>query len=472
MKELSLKYPVIPKILTWRGLRKLAGTWLEEWPVAYTYAPDGRAHPHFIQTAVSAGRFAATDPAIMTSPKEYHLELASGERFDFSFRDMVICPPGFYGLGYDYSQIELRALAGESGETVLAEAFARGDDVHSLTASRMLNIPLDQVDKKEHRPKGKTLNFAMNYQMGVDGLADRLGISKEEAQELYDAFFAGYPSIKGYMERCTSSARRSGCVWTRFGRKVVIWEYDDPKQFVQAHGDRVAGNAPIQGGAADYMKIAMIRTRAALDRAGIRDKVRLWLNMHDALEFYVHESLTPLDVIKILQPAVVFTLPQIAHWPPMVADWHVWEKWGSPRGLALEFGPDGKVAAVTEEEAEEAPPPRASWITDEDLEAGPDLGAADWLAAPEKPAQAAPQAIPPGSRLVVVVPAVPTPEDFARLVRLARSRPGDLPVHLRTPDGTLLVSSGCGLTGDSRPEVALILRGAELVLESPVTAAA
>jgi DNA polymerase I-like protein with 3'-5' exonuclease and polymerase domains len=468
MKELSLKHEVIKKILTWRGLRKLVTTWLEVWPVAFSYAPDGRAHPHFIQTAVSAGRFAATDPAIMTAPKEYHLELATGQRFDFNFRDLVICPPGWYGLGWDYSQIELRVLAGEAGETVLAEAYARGDDVHSLTASRMLGIPLDQVDPKTHRQTGKTLNFAMNYQMGVDGLADRLGISKDEAQELYDAFFAGYPMIKRYMDRCTSSARREGCVWTRLGRKVVIWEYDDPKVFVQAHGDRVAGNAPIQGGAADYMKVAMVRARAALRKAGIHDKVRVWLNMHDALEFYVHGSLSPLEVVRVLQPAVVWTHPLIAHWPPMVADWHVWDKWGSPRKLELDFGPDGSVAAVTEDTPAEAPLPRASWvIADPEEDEGPELDpvSPDLLRLPAVPA-----APPPDSLVVIDVPATPEPDDFARLLRLVQSSPGPAQAFLSTPDGMLKLSDGCRIDL-GQPEVALILRGAAVRIEIPVAAA-
>jgi hypothetical protein len=216
------------------------------------------------------------------------------------------------------------------------------------------------------------------------------------------------------------------------------------------------------------MKVSMIRARKAIADAGWSDRVRLWLNMHDALEYYVHESLSPLEVIKVLQPAVVWTHPLIAHWPPMVADWHIWEAWGSPRDLKLEFGPSGEVTEVREVKPEKpAEPPPAAWITDSggEDEAPVSLDLAVPVVVPP-PAGAA-----PGSRLIIEMAALPDAEDFGRLLRLAEITPGSVPVLLVTPDGSVKVSDGCGLTEASAPEVALILRGARLRAEAPVGSA-
>jgi DNA polymerase I-like protein with 3'-5' exonuclease and polymerase domains len=480
MKGLSQQYPVVRKILTWKSLTKLQGTYLEVYEGEYSYAPDGRAHPSFLQHGVPAGRFAAAEPPVQQSPKKYHCELADGTTFDFSFRDAICAPPGWYILGYDYSQIELRVLAGEAGETALIEAFARGEDVHRKTAALMLGKPLGQVTD-EDRQLGKTMNFALGYQMGVDGLADRLGITKDEAQRLFDQYFGVYTRIKAYMERTVAGAKSRGYVTTRFGRVVRIWEFLAAERYVYAEGERLAGNAPIQGGAADYMKIAMVRARRALRQAGLTESVRLFLNMHDALDFYVRDDIPPAQVIRVLQPAVVFP---VDGWPPMVAEWHAGRRWGSVR--QLELLADGSVAV----KQEEAPAPQGTTDGDPDEEdASPGIrwsgapaapasrlpshssggaarGAGLWRG-PDQPDRAAePDAGTPDTpprEVIITVTHMPTQAQYEEFCRMAF--PGPHPAVLRTPQGDVQLA-GCIITPAHEPRVSMALGGASVAYAS------
>lgn len=332
LKTLAEQYPVVKRITHWKSLKKLLGTYLEPYPVKYSYAPDGRTHPSHLQHGVPAGRFAVLGPPYQQSPKKYHFELATGETFDFNFRDAICSPPGWYMIGFDYAQQELRVLAGEAGETAMIEAFALGIDVHKRTAALMFGKELDEVVPEE-RSIGKTIGLALGYQLGVDGLADRLGVPNERAQELYDTFFSIYSRIKGYLERTIAAAKAQGYIVTKFGRVVRIWEFESTQRHIYAQGERLAGNAPIQGaGTGDYPKIAMVRARKALRDAGLADKVKLVMNVHDALEFYARDDVSPGEIIRVLQPAVVFP---VDGWPPIVAEWHVGRKWGSVRDVEL-----------------------------------------------------------------------------------------------------------------------------------------
>lgn len=478
---LSKQYPVVKKLLTWKSLKKLTGTYLDVYEKRFGWADDGRTHPSHIQHAVAAGRIAVADWPYQQSPKEYHLELESGDRFDFNFRNGVKAPAGWYMLGFDYSQAELRVLAGEAGEAALIEAFANGEDVHVKTAALMLHMAVADV-ADEHRKIGKTLNFAMGYQMGVDGLADRLGISKEEAEDLFAQYFAIYPRIKSYMERIVGEAQRTGYVFTRFGRRIRIWEFESTERYMISQGERLAGNAPIQGGAADYMKLAMMRARAALDAAGLRDRVRLVMNIHDALEFYVRDDVDPAEVIRVLQPAVVFPVPG---WPPMAADWHVGRRWGDVR--ELELLDDGTVRVKGAEPGAELV--NVADDPDEDGPALPDVdaaslravlgretaggGAVEVMAGPavEPPVEAGGldagravgAAVPgadggaPARTVVVDVPGMPTLEQ-AQALRASLARiPGLNTVVLVTPQGRVQVPGTSALEPSHQPDVALIL---------------
>lgn len=483
LKGLSDQYPAVSRILNWKSLKKLLGTYLETYEAKYSYAADGRTHPSHLQHGVPAGRFAVADPPYQQSPKKYHYELPTGETFDFNFRDGIISPPGWYILGFDYSQIELRVLAGEAGETALIEAFARGEDVHSKTAALMLGKPMAEVTPDD-RAIGKTMNFALAYQMGVDGLADRLGITKDEAQGLFDTYFAAYPRIKSYLERIVSGAKARGYITTKFGRVVRIWEFESAERYVYSEGERLAGNAPIQGaGTGDYPKIAMVRAAAALRAAGLHDKVRLVMNIHDALEFYVRDDVAPAVVIRCLQPAVVFP---VEGWPPMVAEWHAGRRWGSVQDL--EITPEGELRVRGSKAAEPVsgdvdgdeeilaepfrPPvvsspvrgyvpqspaqPQLPDVAPEWTDVGPTEGGVTFSRPDPMPAV---NGAEHGRKVLITISQLPTESAFALLTRRLRERPGSSEVVLSTPQDQypLGVSQ---LSPADEPEVSLILGGA------------
>lgn len=482
---LAKQYPVVRKIQNWKSLRKLIGTYLEVYEREYSYADDGRTHPNHIQIGVPAGRYAVSEPPYQQTPKKYHYELADGSlTFDFSFRNAIMAPPGWYILGFDYSQQELRVLAGEAQETALIEAFARGDDVHKLTASLMLGVALELLTD-EQRQVGKTMNFALGYQMGVDGLADRLGISKEQAQTLFDQYFAIYSKIKAYMEQTVAASKAQGYVQTRFGRIVRIWEYQATERWKYAEGERLAGNAPIQGaGTGDYPKIAMVRARAALHKAGLADKVRLVMNMHDALEFYVRDDVPPAEVIRVLQPAVVFP---VDGWPPIVAEWHAGRRWGSVS--ELEVMPDGSVRVKSKAKPAPAPAQVAGGEPDPGVPVPGDLQAGRGVrqGVPADPAPPGPGAPGPAaggsapgggngrdagagvgqsSRVIIKVPAMPSVEPFHQFMAMMKECYG--PKHdtlLQTPDGVVALGQ-TGLDPSWAPQVSVVLGGAEVVWDA------
>ncbi len=432
-------------------------------------------HPNHMQCAVISGRFAVGGPPYQQSPKKYHYELADKSTFDFNFRDAIIAPDGYYILGFDYSQIELRVIAGEAEETALLEAFANGEDVHCKTAALMLAKLLEDVTE-EDRAIGKTMNFALLYQMGVDGLAERLGITLEEAEELYAQYFAVYPRIKMWIDRTVAQSKLLGYTTSRLGRRHPIWEYGSSKRFIYAKGERLAGNAPIQGGAADYMKVAMVRADKALSAAGLKDRVRLVMNIHDALEFYVRDDVPPKQVIDVLTPAVIFP---VQGWPAMEAEWHAGRRWGSVRELVVSA--DGNITVKQEaakvevvgedwdeEDAQPVPavdPDAVRGALGHKVEAfeevshgpGPDNGDS---AVPVVPAA---QAAPAGpARVLITVDEMPTSEEYGRLLVLVAATPGLNTLVMRTPDGEIEVSKATAIAPSMAAQVSLALGGAEV----------
>ncbi len=365
LERLAKQHTVVERIRQWKEMTRLLGTYLTKYEGLYGYADDGRTHPSILTCAVVTGRFAVADPPLQQSPKKYHFDLAparaahrahadahgpkctcdafpppEGTCFKLNFRDAIVAPPEHYILGFDLSQAELRAIAGEAGETALLAAFANGEDVHRLTASLMLRIPIEEVTD-DQRSIGKTMNFALLYGMGVKSLADRLALPVDEAQALYDAYFRVYSKIAIWSAKQVQHGKRHGYVVSRFGRKLPIWEYQSDKEWIQAKGDRACVNYPIQGAATgDYVRLAMVRARKAIRAAGLADLVHLAMNVHDALEWYVHVSVPLEKVLTVLNDAVIFPVPG---WPAMQADWHIAKRWGSPRAIVLE--PDGSITS-------------------------------------------------------------------------------------------------------------------------------
>lgn len=474
---------------------------------------------------VPSGMFLARNPqgkVMVTgnSPKKYKYALATGETFEHSFRDNIRAPRpgmrlwwqilleelgawspapeddlGWYILGFDWSMIELRVMAGESGETALIEAFRRGDDLHNLTAGRMLGKPPEQVTDDERTKYGKTFNFGISYGMEAKGIADRLGCPAAQAEELLAQFWAAYPRLRQWREKVVADSFRNGYVTTHFGRKVKIWEYEDAEMLSgwaarsrRSAGERTAGNAPIQGAAAgDYKKVTMVRAQRALKAAGLAGKVLLAMDIHDELEWYVRKDVAPADVIRVLRPHVEWDAgccPDCRGWPPMVAEWHVGERWGSL--IKLEILPDGDVRARGKAETAVAAPDEDPGGDDEDEAAREGMPAA-WPSGgypgnrapagagalagsnpappgpppPPRPAPPPARPVPQVPRTVVVsLQRMPQQEQVQRFMSLLAGCPGPNTVIVRVPQGDIPVAGTSGLAPDSGAEVAVIFGGA------------
>jgi DNA polymerase-1 len=329
---LAKKHPIVQKILDWREIRKLSGSYLTKYPRDFNYADDGRGHPSHQSCAVVSGRFAVSDPAYQQLPKKYYYKLDSGVEFSLNFRDIVLAGPGHYLIGFDYSQVELRVLAGLSGEPALVKAFNEDTDVHQMTAALMFGIPVDQVTK-EQRSIGKTINFSLLYGQGPKGMAERMGISIDEAKAFLQKYFAIYSSVKSWVDRQTKDGVARGRTMSKFGRVHPIWALESDKPAIRANGERLCVNAPVQGGAADVMRIAMVRCMNAIKNSPYADKIHLIMNIHDALVFEVETDVHPQTVIDLVQPEVVF---DIEGWPSLRADWEVGVRWGSMQALDLD----------------------------------------------------------------------------------------------------------------------------------------
>lgn len=358
LETLAKSNEVVAKILYWKKMHKLISSYLDKYEKNYLYDFETyRLHPSNLQCGTVTGRFSVMDPNYQQLPKSYHYELRSGYRFDLNFRDLFTVPEGYYGLGFDYANQELRVMAGESQEPNLLDAFNNGKDVHKLTASFLLGKPIEEITKQDRQDFGKRMNFALTYEQGVKSFSEYLSIPIEEAQLLRDQFFTLYSQIPEYTAAIKKKARRDGYVTNKFGRKIVLWDYADSRKFMQEKGDRNAVNYPIQGaGTGDYTKIAMVRANNIIQNDPyLKDKVILVMNIHDALEFYVHESVAPEYVISKLHDAVVFP---VQGWPRIEAEWHMWthfgqqeEVWVAEDGsLARKSDPKPKKEVVTRKE--------------------------------------------------------------------------------------------------------------------------
>lgn len=465
LSKLAKDQPVVRKILQWRNMTKLLGTYLDKYEAQYNYADDGYAHPNHMSAIVVTGRFACSDPNYQQSPKKYHFDLIEahaahaagqdpppGTCFRFNFRDVIVAPPDHYIFGFDLSQAELRAIAGEAQETALLRAFEQGDDVHRLTASLMLGVPLEEVTK-EQRDVGKTMNFALLYGMGVKSLADRLVLSVEEAQSLMDKYFAGYPGIATWSAKQVQHGKAHGYVTSKFGRRLPIWEYQSDKRWIYQKGDRACVNYPIQGAATgDYMKIAMVRAVKAIADNGLSDKMHLVMNIHDALEFYVHKDVDPAVVVKILKPAVVFEVPG---WPAMKADWHLARKWGSP--TEIDVTDDGSIVYADAPDIDLTPSVQIDEETGEEIFDLPDID----LDVVRKVALA-----DRGRRVIITLTEMPTQQGFDGFTALVSSTPGDNTLVLRTPEGDFDWPVSSGITPGDLARISVLLGPVQLHYDS------
>lgn len=461
---LARKHPVVQRILDWRELTVLQTRYLEGFEKDYGYADDGRAHPSHAQTLVPSGRFACSDPNYQQSAGRYHQVLRDGSEYDCRFRKFIIAPPGRYMFGFDYSQIELRMTAGMSKEPAMLAAFESGIDVHAATAGAMYGIDPKNVTK-EQRQGGKQLNFALLYGQGVNATADLLGISKGEAQELYDRYFAGFPTLKVWTQRTVDIGKQNGYVETIFGRKIVIWEFGASDRWIYAKGERLCVNAPVQGSAADYMRVAMIKVDKFLKDEGLEDKVQLVMNIHDALEFYVDNSIDAGWLAEKMRPVVSFPL---TGFPDIRADFHYGPSWGELEEIEIGQVEDRTEPAVTssvQDDVSQNPEP------EEEVEIPTQMGnyAPEYRVAPMPWSENQIKSDEPDEHIVIVeLEDFPYEGDWLKFTSYLHAHPGNniVELHLKGQDDPVATLHGkYGLTPDHQARVAMIFGSVQVRYE-------
>jgi DNA polymerase I len=290
------------RVLDWRQLAKLKSTYTDAL-IGEINPETGRVHTSFAQAVAITGRLSSSDPNLQNIP----IRTEEGRKIRRAF----VADEGFVLLSADYSQIELRLLAHVAAIDALKGAFREGIDIHALTASQVFGTPVEGMDPFVRR-KAKAINFGIIYGISPFGLARQLGISRGEAGAYIDAYFARYPGIRDYMERTRAQAREQGFVTTLFGRRCHIRGLTDRNPSVRSFAERLAINAPIQGGAADIIKRAMIRVASALRKAGLQ--TQMLLQVHDELLFEVpHDEVeqTKSLVTSAMESAAVLDVPLV-----------------------------------------------------------------------------------------------------------------------------------------------------------------
>ncbi len=303
LEGLRHKHEVVGKILEHRGLKKLLGTYIDALPKLVN-ASTGHIHTTFNQTVTTTGRLSSSNPNLQNIP----VRDAMGKEV----RKAFIPDEGQLFFSADYSQIELRIMAHLSKDENLGQAFLCGEDIHAATAAKIFHKDISEVTSDERR-RAKTANFGIIYGISAFGLAERLGCSRSEAKQLIDGYFQTYPGVKEYMERSIAMAREKGYTETIFHRRCPLPDINSHNAVVRGYAERNAINSPIQGSAADIMKIAMIRVDRRMRREGLRS--RMILQVHDELNFSVlpeeRDQLQRL-VIEEMQNAASLTVPLIA----------------------------------------------------------------------------------------------------------------------------------------------------------------
>lgn len=311
LEKLAPYFMIVENVLKYRQLTKLKSTYIDG---LYPYIQeDGKIHSKFNQTVTATGRLSSSDPNLQNIP----VRTEQGRLLRKAF---VPSNEEYCFMDADYSQIELRLLAHMSGDEHLIGAFKRGEDIHRLTASQVLGIPTEEVTKQQ-RSRAKAVNFGIIYGISAFSLGDDLHISQKEAKEYIDRYFEQYPKVKEFLDRCVEEARERGWGITLFGRRRLIEEIQSSNFSKRSFGERVAKNMPIQGTAADIIKIAMVRVYQRLRKEGL--KSRLLLTVHDELliETYKGEE---EEVEKILREEMMGAADLAV---PLEVDIHRGENW-------------------------------------------------------------------------------------------------------------------------------------------------
>lgn len=301
LSKLANTHEIIPKILEYRGLKKLKSTYVDALPELVN-EKTGKIHTSFMQTVAATGRLSSNNPNLQNIP----IRTEKGREIRKAF---IPRNDEYSLLAADYSQIELRIIAALSGDENMQAAFINGEDIHAATAAKVFNVKLEEVDR-EMRSKAKAVNFGIIYGVSAFGLSQNLNIPRKEAKEIIDNYFAQYPQVRAYMDNNIQFAKEHGYVETVMHRRRYLKDINSSNAIVRGHAERNAINAPIQGSAADVIKVAMINIHATLKEQKLRSK--MLLQVHDELVFDVYkpELETIQSIIKEkMEKAIILDVP-------------------------------------------------------------------------------------------------------------------------------------------------------------------
>jgi DNA polymerase-1 len=304
LEGLRKKHPIIESILNFRELKKLKSTYVDALP-ELVHKKTGRVHTSFNQTVAATGRLSSTNPNLQNIP----IRTQNGRKVRAMF---VPADENHVLMAADYSQIELRVIAALAEDEAMISAFKNGEDIHKATAAKVFEVPPEEVSR-EQRSNAKTVNFGIVYGVSAFGLSQQTDMSRKEAKAAIDGYFRTYPGIKEYMDKQVSIARDKGYVETITGRRRYLKDIESRNAVVRGHSERNAVNAPIQGSAADIIKLAMIELDRSMRHAKMKSK--MLLQVHDELVF--DARLDELDALKAMviekmESAVALSVPMVA----------------------------------------------------------------------------------------------------------------------------------------------------------------
>ncbi len=311
LNEMIDAHPIIEKILSWRSIAKLAGTYADALPKQI--AADGRIHTTYLQTSTNTGRLSSRDPNLQNIP----IKTEIGEEI----RKCFVAPAGRKLISVDYSQIQLRLLADVANVHTFRETFNAGADIHEQTARKIFNIPADAPVPREMRRAAKTVNFSIIYGISSFGLAGQLGVSRAAAADIINSYMAGIPEIKQYIDYIHDFATKNACVYTPWGRRIELPEVKNPR--MRAYAMRAAVNAPIQGFEADIVRRAMVEIDKNIVQPNA-DTIKMIMQVHDEIIFECDATRADEFAEKI--KVAMETVTKIS--VPLVAEYVIGEKWG------------------------------------------------------------------------------------------------------------------------------------------------
>ncbi len=315
LEKLKNDHPIINLVLEYRTITKLNSTYCEG--LLKAVESDGRVRSTFNQTETRTGRISSLEPNLQNIP----VRRAEGRQL----RKFFVAKEGYLLVDADYSQIELRVLAHLAGDKAMINAFKNGEDIHTKTAGEVFNMPPLLVTPKM-RSSAKAVNFGIVYGIGAFSLGQDIGVSRAEAQKYIDGYFATYPQIAKYMNEAVETAKEKGYSCTMFGRRRYLPELKSSNGNLRAFGERVARNMPIQGSAADIIKLAMIKTRDKLKESGL--DARVILQVHDELIVEAEESVAK-EAGKILEQEMEHAAELLV---PLLVDIHRGKDWYTAKG--------------------------------------------------------------------------------------------------------------------------------------------